>query len=266
MMPFMGYNGLPANGVLLPRDTRRAYSRREYANIFGKLPRYGTDETPLDGAITETIDKVLQEDNTMEMGNFMQGMFGPVKGGLCRLTVDGNIAIKVPGGYKTYNPAQKAFINCDSFVFDIGDEMFFVIPTNTVAIGDIIMVGGEPRYVLKVADDMITCINYKSGTVENIMPERHMFMGNTYFYGKIMSLFGNMGGVLGGGEGAQNAMKFMMMKQMCQGMGGKDTGMNPMMMMMLMNGGGMNMFDNLFKAANPVIPTPAPTTEVKEGE
>lgn len=236
------------------------------ANVFGKLPKYNADG-PLDGAITETNYKVLQEDNTMEMGNFMQGMFGPIKGGLCRMTVDGNIAIKVPGGYKTYNPTQKAFINCDSFVFDIGDEMFFVIPTNTVAIGDIIMVGGEPRYVLKVADDMITCINYKSGTVENIMPERHMFMGNTYFYGKIMSLFGNMGGMLGGGEGAQNAMKFMMMKQLCQNMGGKDSGMNPMMMMMMMNGGGMNMFDNLFKAANPATPTTtvAPT-DVKEGE
>lgn len=200
----------------------------------------------------------------MEIGNFMQGMFGPIKSGLCRLTVDGNVAIKVPGGYKTYNPMQKAFINCDSFVFDIGDEMFFVIPTNTVAIGDIIMVGGEPRYVLKVADDMITCINYKSGTVENIMPERHMFMGNTYFYGKIMSLFGNMGGMFGGGgEGAQNAMKFMMMKQLCQNMGGKDSGMNPMMMMM-MNGGGMNMFDNLFKAANSTPATVETPTDVKE--
>lgn len=211
------------------------------ANVFGKLPKYNADGTPLDGEITKTIDKVLQEDNTMEMGNFMQGMFGPIKGGLCRMTVDGNIAIKVPGGYKTYNPTQKAFINCDSFVFDIGDEMFFVIPTNTVTVGDIIMVGGEPRYVLKVADDMITCINYKSGAVENIMPERHMFMGNTYFYGKIMSLFGNMGG--------------------------KDSGMNPMMMMM-MNGGGMNMFDNLFKAANPATPTTtvAAPTDVKEGE
>lgn len=243
----------------------RTYWDSVYNPTPGKLPKYNVNGF-LDGAITETINKVLQEDNTMEMGNFMQGMFGPIKGGLCRLTVDGNIAIKVPGGYKTYNPTQKAFINCDSFVFDIGDEMFFVIPTNTVTIGDIIMVGGEPRYVLKVADDMITCINYKSGTVENIMPERHMFMGNTYFYGKIMSLFGNMGGMLGGEEGAQNAMKFMMMKQLCQNMGGKDSGMNPMMMMMMMNSGGMNMFDNLFKAANPAVPTPAPATEAKEGE
>ena len=254
-----GMGELPLGGYLMPYNTHTPFPVRELDKVFRSLPTYGADETYND-------NDNKQEDSTMEMGNFMQGMFGPVKGGLCRLTIDGGIAVKVPTGYKTYNPTQKAFVNCDNFVFDIGDEMFFVIPTNTVAVGDIILVSGEPRYVLKVADDMITCINYKSGTVENIMPERHMFMGNTYFYGKIMSLFGNMGGVLGGGEGAQNAMKFMMMKQMCQGMGSKDTGMNPMMMMMLMNGGGMNMFDNLFKAANPAVPTPAPTTEVKEGE
>lgn len=200
----------------------------------------------------------------MEMGNFMKGMFGPVKGGLCRLTIDGNIAVKVNGGYKAYNPTDKAFVNCDNFVFDVGDEMFFVIPTNTVTPGDIILAGGSepaPRYVLKVADDMITCINYKNGTVENIMPERHMFMGNTYFYGKITSLFGNMGGMFGASaDGAQNVMKFMMMKQLMGGMTGTDGG-NPMLMMMMMNGGGMNMFDNLFKAVNPVAPV-----ETKEAE
>ena len=197
----------------------------------------------------------------MEMSNFMKGMFGPVKSGLCRLTLDGNIAVKVNGGYKAYNPTEKAFVNCDNFVFDVGDEMFFVIPTNTVVAGDIILAGGEPRYVLKIADDMITCINYKNGTVENIMPERHMFMGNTYFYGKITSLFGNMGGMFGtSADGAQNVMKFMMMKQMMGSMSGADGG-NPMLMMMMMNGGGMNMFDNLFKAVNPVAPT-----ETKEAE
>lgn len=210
----------------------------------------------------------------MDFMNGMKGMFGPVKGGLCRLTIDGNIAVKVNGGYKAYNPVDKAFVNCDNFVFDVGDEMFFVIPTNTVTPGDIILAGGSepaPRYVLKVADDMITCINYKNGTVENIMPERHMFMGSTYFYGKITSLFGNMGGMFGASaDGAQNVMKFMMMKQLMGGMGGMTgaDGGNPMLMMMMMNGGGMNMFDNLFKAVSPVAPAVSPVAPVdtKEAE
>lgn len=190
----------------------------------------------------------------MEMKNVMSGMFGSVKSGLCRLTVDGNIAVKVGTEYKTYNPVQKTFVNCDSFVFDIGDEMFFVVPTNAIVAGDIILVNKEPRYVLDVKDDIITAINYKSGTIENIMPERHMFMGSTYFYGKIVSLFGNIGGI--GGDGANNVLKYMMMSQMMKGMnGGETSGMNPMMLMMMMNGGGFGkMFDGLFTATAPDLP------------
>ena len=145
--------------------------------------------------------------------NSFNGMFGKIASGMCRLTMNGNIAVKCSNGYKSYNVAKGTLTNVTNFCFNVGDEMFFVIPTNTVVAGDIILAGGEPRYVLKIADDMITCINYKNGTVENIMPERHMFMGNTYFYGKITSLFGNMGGMFGtSADGAQNVMKFMMMK------------------------------------------------------
>ena len=206
--------------------------------------------------------------------DFMRGMFGPVKGGMCRLTMDGGIAVKTPNGYKTYNAASGAFVNCDSFVFDVGDEMFFVIPTNIVQTGDIILASGEPRYVLKAEDNTLTTINYKNGVVETILPERHMFMGNTYFYGKIVSMFGNMTS-LAGGDGAQNVMKYMMMSHMMKGMSGGD-GMNPMVMMMMMNGGGMNMFDNMFNAAGSAPATPVPvippvfsnptTTTTKEAE
>lgn len=208
-------------------------------------------------------DKNYMEGNTMMDNNFLKGMFGPISNGMCKITMDGGIAVKTSNGYKSYNAAQGTFINCDNFVFSGFDEMFFVVPTNTVAAGDIIFANGKPKYVLKMDTNILTVVNYENGAVEQMLPERHMFMGNTYFYGKIVSLFGNMGGMLGG-EGAQNAMKFMMMKQMCQSMGGKDSGMNPMMMMMMMNGGGMNMFDNLFKAVNSTPATVETPTDVKE--
>lgn len=169
----------------------------------------------------------------------MKGMFGPVGPDMCRLTMEGGIAVKTPSGYKSYNPATNSFVNCDNFVFDIGDEMFFVIPTNNVQTGDIILAGDGPRYVLKAEDNMLTTVNYKTGTVENMLPERHVFMGNTYFYGKIVSMFGN----ISGGAGTENVMKYMMMSQMMKGMGGKDS-MNPMMMMMFM--GGSNPFADMF--------------------
>ena len=53
--------------------------------------------------------------------------------------------------------------------------------------------------------------NYEDSVVQDILPERHVFMGNTYFYGKIVSMFN---GQLGGTNGANNIMKFYMMTEM----------------------------------------------------
>lgn len=180
--------------------------------------------------------------------DFMKGMFGTLGKGMCKITMDGNIAVKTSDGYKTYDKKSGSFLNCDNFCFGGLDEMFFVVPTNSVTEGDIIFIKDKPRYVLKVDSNTITVINYENSTVETLLPERHMFMGNAYFYGRIVSMFGN-GEDLMCGNGAQNIMKYMMINQMCKNMGGD---MNPMAMMMFMNSGIMgNMFNNVFSAMGP---------------
>lgn len=125
------------------------------------------------------------------MTNVFNGMFGNIAPGMCRLSMSGGIAVKTTTGYKSYNVKNGRLTNCDSFVFDIGEEFFFVIPTNKVEVGDIILVSGKPKCVVKSDKDTITVINYEDSTVETILPERNVFMGNTYFYGKIVSMFGN---------------------------------------------------------------------------
>ena len=218
-------------------------------------------------AVDKYVNNYEEESN---MTNILKGMFGRIDGGMCRLTFDGKIAVKAGGDFKYYDPNTGAFINADQFVFDPGEEMFFVIPTNNVQVGDIILAGGKPRYVLGVQPNRIEVLNYEGGSVETIIPERHMFMGQTYFYGKIMSMFGNMAD-FAGGTGANNIMKYYMMTQMMKGWGntGCSDGMNPMMMMMFMQGGMGNMFDNLFSAMNPPTPAapmtaaPADTKEVE---
>jgi len=244
----------------LPYDTDMGLIDDYYDYTHPLISSTGTGP-PLREYITNAIQNVTskgKEENKEEDNmDFMKDMFGPVKGGLCRLSMDGNIAIKANGGYRAYEPKTGSFVNCDNFVFDIGDEMFFVIPTNDIKVGDIIIAGtGEaraPRYVLKVEDNRIEAINYKNGTVEVIVPERHMFMGNIYFYGKIVSLFGN--GAAIGGDGninAENVMKYMMMSQMLKG-GSGANGMNPMAMMLMMNGG----FGDMFKGILNPAPKPA---------
>lgn len=178
------------------------------------------------------------------MNNFMNGMFGKVAPGLCRLSMSGKIAIRTDGGeYKSYNMKTGRFTNCNNFVFDIGDDFFFVIPTNKVAIGDIILVGGNPMCVIKIEKNCLEVISYKDGEVKKILPERHMFMGNAYFYGKIVSMFGSD---IMKGKGKNNIFKYMMLSEMMKGNGGggfSSNSMGNMLPLMMLSGGG---FDNMF--------------------
>lgn len=171
------------------------------------------------------------------------GAFGKVANGMCRLSMSGAIAVKTSNGYKTYNLKKNRLTNCDNFVFDIGDEFFFVIPTNKVSRGDIILVNGKPRCVVSVDAHSIQVVNYEDSTAETILPERHVFMGNTYFYGKIVSMFGDS--VLKGGRGGNKLMSYMMMSQLMKGSDGANN-MSNLLPLMMMNGGSMNIFGDLF--------------------
>lgn len=180
----------------------------------------------------------------MEMFN---GMFGKVANGMCRLSMNGGIAVKTSTGYKTYNLKTNRLTNCNNFVFNIGEEFFFVIPTNKVEPGDIIIVSGKPKCVVSSDKNTITVINYEDSTVENILPERHVFMGNTYFYGKIVSMFGS--DIMKGKKGMNKMMSYMLMSEMMKGNNGNsaNNGMNSMLPFMMMgNNGFLDMFDGMF--------------------
>ena len=175
------------------------------------------------------------------MNEFMNGMFGKVAHGLCRLSMNGGIAVKTSDGkYKSYNLKTGRLTNCSNFVFDIGEDFFFVIPTNKVEKGDIILVSGKPKCVIGVEDNAIKVINYDDSTVDTILPERHIFMGNTYFYGKIVSMFGK--DIFKGKKGTNKIMQYMMLSEMMKGGSGNGSFGN-MLPLMLMGGGN---FDNLF--------------------
>lgn len=180
------------------------------------------------------------------MKNMLNGMFGKIAPGMCRLSMDGNIAVKTDNGYKAYDTKTGRLTNCDDFVFDIGEEFFFVIPTNKVEAGDIIFVAGKPKCVIETEKNRLTVINYEDSTVDTILPERHVFMGNTYFYGKIVSMFG--GDLLKGGKGGNTIMKYMVMSEMMKGSSDakSQNPMNSMMFLMMMNGNMGNMFDGIF--------------------
>ena len=175
------------------------------------------------------------------MDNMLKNCFGKVGSGMCRISMDGKIAIKTSNGYKTYDINTGALVNCDDFAFDIGQDFFFIIPTNKVQRGDIIIAGGKPCCVLEENTSSLKVLRYEDGAIQEVAIEQHFFMGKQYFYGKIVSVFGDMSK----DGNMSNMMKYMMMSEMMKG-GTSNMG-NMLPMMMLMNNGGFtNMFDGLF--------------------
>lgn len=195
--------------------------------------------------------------------NLFNGMFGKVAPGMCRLAMSGAIAVKTGTGYKSYDVKTGRLTNCDNFVFNVGDEMFYVIPTNKVSIGDIILVSGKPKCVISSSKGNITVLNYEDSTIENIVPERHMFMGNAYFYGKIVSMLGTVDG----SKGMKNIMKFAMLSDMMKGSGSTNNNMSAMLPFMMMSGGMENVFGSIFGTSDSDEELDDETsTDDKEGE
>lgn len=201
-------------------------------------------------------------------GNVFNGMFGPVKPGMCKIGLNGEIAVKTSTGYKTYDPKRGTLVNCNDFAFEM-DGAFYVVPTFKVTCGDIILVNSKPRRVIEVGEKTIKVFSYEDSSILEVVPEHHVFMGKTYCYGKIFSPFMNMG--KNGDNTMASMMNMVMMNQMFNG--GNNNGNNSnnmfanmMPMMFMMNGGnGMeNPFMNMFSDAFNFGDAEDPNVEVGE--
>ena len=183
-----------------------------------------------------------KENNMFDTSNMMNKYFGKVANGMVRMSMNGDMAIKTSNGYKTYDVKTGALTNCDAFVFDVGSEFFFIIPTNKVEPGDVILAAGKPHCVIKAETNRIEALRYEDGSIVNIVPEHHMLFGRTYFYGKIVSMFGKVKG----DKGMKGMMKYMMLSEMMKGGNGNSNMSSMLPMMMLMNGGMGDMFEGMF--------------------
>lgn len=178
-----------------------------------------------------------------DFGNMFNGMFKPVAHGYCKMGMNGQVAVKTASGYKTFNPKTRKLTNCSNFAFDM-DGAFWVVPTFKVTVGDIILVNGKPRAVIEVGANSIKTFSYEDSTIDETVPEHHVFMGKTYCYGKIFSPFMNMSK---SDDTMNGMMKMMMFSQMFSGNNNSGMqGMNPMMFMMM---GKDNPFEDMFDGA-----------------
>ena len=229
--------------IMVPRYNRPSYSI-EYNN---------REENPKE-------NKNMNDFGMSDMGKMFKGMFGPIEAGKCKLGMNGKIAIKTPNGYKTYDAKKNRLTNVGSFAFDMFN-MFWLIPTNTLKVGDIILMQkGDrrvPRFVIKVDNGIITALDYEDNELKQVLPERHILMGKVFFYAKIWCPFK---GMVSNGNMFGQMFKMQLMGQMMNGMmnGGNITDTtNPMgnmsqmfmmpMMMQMMGG----MFGGKAENSNP---------------
>ena len=186
---------------------------------------------------------MMNQDNN----GLFNGLFGKIAPGMCRLTMNGNIAVKCNNNvYKTYNIKTGNLTNVTNFCFNIGEEFFFVMPTNKVKVGDIILVKGKPVCVIEPDKKNIKVIDYENSEIKYIVPDRHVFMGNLYYFGKIISLFGN-------NLKGNNITNFLKLKLMTEFFGkgnsnnsGDFSQMLPMMMLMGSFNGKDNPLNSMF--------------------
>lgn len=208
-------------------------------------------------------DDIIEEENEMANPvNTLTSMFHKLAPGQCRLSMNG-IAVKTSNGYKTFDPNTQTLVNCADFVFDIADDMFFCLPTNSVQTGDIIIVSGAPVCVISVNGNRIEALRYEDSTVVTIIPENIMFMGNVYFFSKVISPYG---GLMNGNDPSQ-FMQLMMMSEMFKG---DNKGMGSMLALGMMMNGGLDfgkMFSGMFgnKTENGNDKNPETTDNAKEG-
>ena len=206
---------------------------------------YKSKNLGYNNTVNEENNKKESNNSMFDTSNMMNKYFGKVASGMVRLSMNGDMAIKTLNGYKTYDVKSGTLTNCDSFVFDIGSEFFFIIPTNKVETGDVILASGKPHCVIKAENNRIEALRYEDGSIVTIIPERNVMFGRTYFYGKIVSMFGKITGNHGD-KGMKNMMKYFIMSEMMGKNNGNNGNMNSMLpMMMFMNGGMGDMFEGM---------------------
>lgn len=154
--------------------------------------------------------------------DLMNHAFCKIQPGKCRLALNGQIAVQTSGGYKTYSVKTNALTNCSSFVSSFGDGFFYVVPAAKVRPGDIVLMAGLPRCVIGAENGKLTVMTYETGCIDTLIPERQMFMGNIYFYSKIVS---PMLGFFGAGKDKMSRMlRMMMLSDMMNASGGNAGG------------------------------------------
>jgi len=157
----------------------------------------------------------------------LNGAFGPLAGGSCRVSLKGDVAVRTEKGYRAFDPATKKLVNVTDFCLDF-TQLFYIWPTKKLAVGDVVFFDGRFKCVTEVLEGSVKALDYANAIIEELVPEQRLFFGKKY-YGKVTNLLGTK---------LKDSSKLMKMSLMMQALGGSTAASgNTLLPLLMLNGG-----------------------------
>lgn len=165
--------------------------------------------------------------------------FGPCTNDAVRISMYGIAVKNVAGTWVSYNPANDEIIDVDVFNFEGGRYMYKMpVAIKDIKVGDVVIHNRIPVFVTEVSEDFssVIVVDIRAGERKEVIPTKNMFGFN--FITKVVSLFDAFENAPTPEAPFGNMLPFLMMD-------GDNKDIDPMMMMLMMNGnGGKDLFSN----------------------
>ena len=174
-----------------------------------------------------------KEENKIMNFNFD---FGPC-GDTVRLSMYGIAVKNVNGNYVSYDKKNDEIIDVDILNFEGGQYCYKMpVAIKDVKVGDTVIHGRKPMFVLKVSDGDLTVIDVVNGEKKTIMPTKSMFGFD--FVTKVISLVDSFGGTDANEDSPFGNMLPLLL------LNDKKCDTNTMLALTMMNGGMSNLISN----------------------
>jgi len=204
---------------------------------------------------TTKLNKEKDDEKMIKNNLFKE--FGPITDDSVTLTLSGQIAVKInENEYMRYNTETKTMENQMDLVIKEASELIYIMPVNSVEIGDIIKNKESYYQILEIEPSgNLKTVKIKDGSKKTMIKETNI-LGFSFYY-KVISLFSGdgMNNKTSNGidpmmlmmlsdkeednENDNNLLPLMLMSNINNQSDNKNA-MNPMMLMMMLKNKGKN--------------------------
>ena len=227
----------------LPIGTETGYADISVSNVIKSSDYISTVNTTdwlcgttndLDCRITsleKTVNDMAKKEEKKDMDKMFNFDFGKVTSDAVRVSMYGIAVKSVDGRYVSYDAKSHSVMDVDIVNMPAGDFLYKMpVAIKDVKAGDVVIHNRTPMFVVEVHDSTLKVVDVREGTEKEIYLTKSPFGFN--FATKVVSLMDMSGAKADESNPFGNMLPFMLMSN------GKDF--DPMMLM-LMNGGKMDM-------------------------